>query len=425
MVRSTMHLSAFGEKFKTDSGIFSLMADLDEALNRNPDLLMLGGGNPGHIPEVEKALRTAMQDVLANERSFERAIGIYDSPVGDRNFLSALAPVLSRELGHPVGPENLALTNGSQNAFFYLFNIYGGRDSRGRHRPIVLPIVPEYIGYADSGIEPDLFVAIPPQVEQIDDLFFKYRLDLDALKKIETPGAICLSRPTNPSGNVLSPSELQSLAAWAKDRDVPLIVDCAYGLPFPGLVYEEHHAPFYEPGMILVFSLSKFGMPGTRTGIVLGPEETIQAMGRLNAVLNLACGSMGPAIACELLRKGLLLQLSTDVLRPHYAARRDRILTLIHEQRARGGLEALRLHLPEGAFFFWFECSGFGLSDRDLYDRLKKRGVIVVPGHHYFPGLKTPMPHRDSSLRVSYSQSEERVLAGISILLEELRRAGS
>ena len=399
------------------------MADLDEALNQNPDLLMLGGGNPGHIPEVEQALRSAMQAVLADDRAFERAIGIYDSPVGDRNFLSALAPLLSKELGHPIGPENLALTNGSQNAFFYLFNIYGGRDSRGRHRPVVLPIVPEYIGYADSGIEPDLFVSVAPHVERVDDLFFKYRLDLDALRKIECPGAICLSRPTNPTGNVLSAAELRSLAAWAREQEAPLIVDCAYGLPFPGLIYEESNTPFYEPGMILVFSLSKFGMPGTRTGIVLGPEQTIQAMGRLNAVLNLACGSLGPAIACELLGNGLLMKLSTDVLRPHYAARRDRIVRLIQEQCARGGLEGLRLHLPEGAFFFWFECSGFGLSDRELYRRLKERGVIVVPGHHYFPGLNTAMPHRDSSLRVSYSQSEQAVLAGITIILDELRRA--
>ena len=48
-----MDLSKFGEKFSGQSGIVELMDDLGTALNENPDMLFMGGGNPGRIPEVE------------------------------------------------------------------------------------------------------------------------------------------------------------------------------------------------------------------------------------------------------------------------------------------------------------------------------------------------------------------------------------
>ena len=52
-----MHLSKFGEKFTKDAGILELMDDLGNALSVNKDILMLGGGNPGRIPEVQKIFK--------------------------------------------------------------------------------------------------------------------------------------------------------------------------------------------------------------------------------------------------------------------------------------------------------------------------------------------------------------------------------
>ena len=41
-----MKLSVFGEKFVDKSGIVELMDDLGSALNENPDMIFMGGGNP-------------------------------------------------------------------------------------------------------------------------------------------------------------------------------------------------------------------------------------------------------------------------------------------------------------------------------------------------------------------------------------------
>ena len=48
-----MKLSVFGEKFTRESGIVGLMDDLGTALVDNPDMIMMGGGNPGRLPEAE------------------------------------------------------------------------------------------------------------------------------------------------------------------------------------------------------------------------------------------------------------------------------------------------------------------------------------------------------------------------------------
>jgi valine--pyruvate aminotransferase len=58
-----------------------------------------------------------------------------------------------------------------------------------------------------------------------------------------------------------------------------------------------------------------------------------------------------------------------------------------------------------------------------LYRRLKARGVYVISGHHFFPGLEAEWPHRDECIRINYSQAPESVARGIEILADEVRRA--
>ena len=50
------------------------------------------------------------------------------------------------------------------------------------------------------------------------------------------------------------------------------------------------------------------------------------------------------------------------------------------------------------------------------------RGVLIVPGHYFFPGLDEVWRHRDECLRLNYSQDDAVVEKGIVILADELRR---
>ena len=65
-----------------------------------------------------------------------------------------------------------------------------------------VPLAPEYIGYADSGLCEHFFVSQKPAIELIGEHQFKYHVDFDALEITKEIAAICVSRPTNPTGNV-------------------------------------------------------------------------------------------------------------------------------------------------------------------------------------------------------------------------------
>ena len=92
-----------------------------------------------------------------------------------------MAGLLNREFGWPISWRNVAVTNGGQTAFFFLMNRFAGDFADGNHRRVLLPVVPEYIGYANQGMGENLFDTRRPKIEQIDSHTFKYRVDFENL----------------------------------------------------------------------------------------------------------------------------------------------------------------------------------------------------------------------------------------------------
>jgi len=414
-----MKLSRFGERVSTGSGIGQLMEDLGRAINDRHDLLMLGGGNPAHIPAVEACLREYMLEMLDDGRRFEQVIGNYDPPQGNRAFIEATASLLQRQFGWDVGPENIAITNGSQSAFFILFNIFAGRFSDGTFRKILLPLTPEYIGYADLGLGDDLFVATRPQIEHIDGRIFKYHVDFDAIEVTDDTGAICISRPTNPTANVLSDAELRKLSRLAQDNDIPLIIDSAYGAPFPGIIFTEAE-PFWNENVIVCMSLSKLGLPAARTGIVVANKEVISLISKVNAIVSLAPGGLGAALATRMVSDGRIIELSRQVIRPYYQKKATEALQQVLDLF--DGTD-FYVHKPEGAFFLWLWFKDLPISDQQLYDRLKQQAVVVVPGRHFFPGFRQKWRHKQECIRVSYAQDARVVSRGLRVIAQQVKQA--
>lgn len=116
-----MTFSLFGDKFTRHSGITRLMEDLNDGL-RTPGAIMLGGGNPAHIPAMQDYFQTLLTDMVESGKAAD-ALCNYDGPQGKTALLNALAVLLRETLGWDIEPQNIALTNGSQSAFFYLFNL--------------------------------------------------------------------------------------------------------------------------------------------------------------------------------------------------------------------------------------------------------------------------------------------------------------
>jgi valine--pyruvate aminotransferase len=411
--------SRFGESFAADAGIVQLMDDISQAAASNHNMLMLGGGNPARIPELEQIFRQRMQALLDNDDSFQQLIGEYGSAQGHQGFIEALAKLLNEHLGWSVSAKNIALTNGSQSASFMLFNLFGGRTASGQQRRIALPLTPEYIGYADQGAEPDLFVSSRPRIELLGEQQFKYRVDFDAIELNDTVAALCVSRPTNPTGNVLTDDEIATLKSLARDNSVPLIIDNAYGLPFPGIVFCDA-TPAWDENTIVCMSLSKLGLPGVRTGIVIADEAIVRALTGMNAIMNLSTGGFGPQLVLELVRSGEILKLSRDLIRPFYERKSASALQDLNDRLAG---YPFRAHKPEGAIFLWLWFDGLPITSQQLYERLKNRGVLIIPSQQFFPGLTTSWRHCQECIRVNYAGDESRVHAGLAIIAEEVRKA--
>lgn len=157
-----MTFSLFGDKFTRYTGITCLMNDLNEGL-RTPGAIMLGGGNPAQISEMESYFKQLCQDML-DQGKLSEVLCNYDGPQGKDALLKALANLLCDELGWQISPQNIVLTNGSHSAFFYLFNLFAGRYANGSCRRVLFPLTPEYIGYADVGLEEELFVSAKPNL---------------------------------------------------------------------------------------------------------------------------------------------------------------------------------------------------------------------------------------------------------------------
>ncbi|MDH3468457.1 MAG: valine--pyruvate transaminase, partial [Gammaproteobacteria bacterium] len=330
--------------------------------------------------------------------------------------------LLRSELGWPITPANIALTNGSQTAFFILFNIFAGQYEHGPNKRVLLPLAPEYIGYADIGIDRDLFLASRPGIDHLDEHIFKYRIDTDALAEFdraEDIGAICVSRPTNPTGNVLTDVEIDQLSNLARQRGIPLIIDSAYGTPFPNIIFTAA-TPIWDKGIIVTMSLSKLGLPGLRTGIVIADEDVIHSIAGANAILSLATGSFGPALTEDLIRSGAIMELSRQQIQPFYQNRADDAMQWLAEYM--DGVP-YRVHKPEGAIFLWLWFPELPIDSETLYQRLKQRRVLVIAGHHFFPGLQDDWRHRYECIRVTYSQDPDTVREGIRIIADEVRRA--
>ena len=114
-----------------------------------------------------------------------------------------------------------------------------------------------------------------------------------------------------------------------------------------------------------------------------------------------------------------LLQCCSEIIAPYYRDKSIESVKLVQES-----LEGLpyRIHYPEGAMFLWLWFQDFPADSETLYQRLKNRGVYVISGQHFFPGLDEDWDHRKQCIRVSYAGPFHHVRQGIKIIGEEARK---
>lgn len=325
-----MQLSEIGGHLTARTGIDDLMEDLFKALHSgDPGLCQLNGGSPAVIPEVTELWRRSMTELVRDGR-FDVLVGHYAHPGGDPAFIRALAGFLNDRCGWNLKPENIAITQGGQMACFTLFNMLAGPCAEGGIREILFPLCPDYVGYQSQSLCGGvMFRGIRPGIRMLDEHLFKYVIDFDRLDIRPETAAVCMSRPTNPTGNVVTNEELDRLRALTSRAGVPLMIDNAYGAPLPNICFVPVK-PVWDENMILTMSLSKIGLPGTRTGIVIARPDIIRAVVSMVTTSSLCPNNLGQALVTPYLEDGTLERVCRETLTPFYRSRAEWALSLIH-----------------------------------------------------------------------------------------------
>jgi valine--pyruvate aminotransferase len=412
-------LDNFFVKQTSESGITLLMEDLGQSIGNSDIQAMLGGGNPAIIPGVIKSFEKELTGLMKDREKLIASLGNYDGPQGNTRFIKNLVRYFNQKYNWQLTEKNFAITAGSQSGFFILFNLFSGTNSLGQKKRILFPYSPEYIGYFNLNIEPETLVGLKPKIN-IQNQEFKYNLDFEAIEKSQDIGAICISRPCNPSGNICTDEEVQKLQSIADQRNIPLIIDNAYGEPFPDIQFTTNNL-YFTNNTILGFSLSKLGFPTARVGIIIAKEEYIRAITHANGVLALSGNRLAQEMVAGLFKNDLIDDLVINQIKPFYKQKKDLFLEVFSEVFS--DMPNCLIHKPEGSLFFWlwvkdsqqmFLDLGYaGIFSEFLYQELKKSGIIIVSGHYFFGALKEDWNHKFECLRLNYAREEKEIRLGL------------
>ncbi len=409
-------LTKIGAQMYNLTGVRAIMKDIIETLEaaEGQEYINLSAGNPLILPEVEQLWRDCTAELLANSSEFGEVVCRYGSSQGYGPLISAIATDFNRRYNLNLSDRNILITPGSQTLYFYAANAFGGYNPSGDLKQIVLPLSPDYTGYGGVSLAPEALVAYKPTLD-IDAAAhkFKYRPDFSQLTIAENTGCVIFSRPCNPTGNVLTDEEVQKIASLAAPFNVPVLIDSAYGPPFPALNFTEM-TPVFGENILHCMSLSKAGLPGERIGVAIGDVKWIQVLESFQTNLCIHPSRYGQAIAARAINSGALAEISLQVIRPFYQKKFDVVENTLNQAMPKD--LPWFLHRGEGAIFAWLWLKDLPVTDKEFYQQLKQVAVIVVPGSSFFPGLQENWPHKQQCLRISLTASDEEIAIGMQRL---------
>jgi valine--pyruvate aminotransferase len=417
-------LTRIGTQMSALTGVRAIMKDIIETLreSQGKTFINLSAGNPVILPEVEQLWRDCTMALL-NSPDYGEVVCRYGASQGYGPLVDAIVDDFNGRYGLLLNARQVLITPGSQSLYFLAANAFGGLDTAGTLKRIVLPLSPDYTGYGGVSLDSQALLAYKPKLD-VDEAGhrFKYRPDFSQLQIDETTGCVIFSRPCNPTGNVLTDEEVEKIAALAAPFDVPVLIDSAYGPPFPSLNFTEME-PYIGGNVLHCMSLSKAGLPGERIGVAIGDERIIQVLEAFQTNICIHSGRYGQAIAAQAIRSGALAQISESIIRPFYQ-KKFAILEAALGEFMPQDLPWF-LHRGEGAIFGWVWFRDLPMTDWELYQQLKQAGVIAVPGSTFFPGLREDWPHKHQCLRLSLTATDGEIHEGMKRLAEVVQQVYS
>lgn len=411
-----MKFSQRGNRMTTMSGLRSIMEDVavTQSAGKGERWLNLGVGNPAPIADVAAMWRDLAGQTL--EFDFAAESCRYGPSRGNARLIDVIVDYFAKTYGWSLSPDNVVVGPGSQMLCFIAAALFAGPGADGT-RQLVLPCVPDYAGYLGMSLDNGGAAGIAPRVQPAGAHRFRYLLDHDALRDAGDIGLLLVSSPSNPTGRSLDEDEMRTLVASAEANDAALVVDNAYGQPFPR-VARTQAPPMWHQNIINCFSVSKAGLPGERIGFAVGAPEPISAMVSFIANSALHAPHFPQLILARALETGRLDEMAATVVEPYYAARRRTAEELLREYLPDD--MNWYLHTGEGGMFCWLWIDEPWFDDLEMYARLKDQRVVAVPGRHFFPDPDGVGRHATRCLRLSVTSDEAAVREGIRVVADTL-----
>jgi aspartate/methionine/tyrosine aminotransferase len=339
----------------------SVIRDMTRVANRY-NAINLSQGFPDFDPPDEL--------VAAAKRALEEGYNQYSITWGSPIFRSAIARKQRKWMGIDLDPDaHIVVTCGSTEAMMSAMMTVCNPGDR------VIVFSPFYENYgADtilSNAEPIYIPLHPPE----------FQFDPDELHRAFKRGvkALVLCNPSNPSGKVFTPDELQFIAQLAREFDAFIITDEVY----EHIVYAPNQHTYIAslPGMfeltISCSSLSKtYSITGWRLGYVIASANIISGVRKVHDFLTV--GAAAPLQQAAVVALGFPLSYYQQ-LQADYTRRRDLFLGYLDKA-------GLRYTTPNGAYYVLVDISDFGFSDDTdfCYWLAREIGVAAVPGSSFF-----------------------------------------
>ena len=346
-------------------------------LTEKPDIISFAGGLPA--PEVFpiEAIRAATERVLSD---WGTSALQYTTTEGYRPLRELLVRHMSR-YGVKVGPENVLITSGSQQALDLIGKLLINPGDR------VLTEAPTYLGalQAFNAYQAD-YLSVP-----IDD----DGMDMDALELQLRGGpkfVYALPNFQNPAGVTMSLPRRRRLVERAAALGIPIVEDDPYGQ----LIYEGEHLPSlvkldaemhgcangektFTGNVLYLSTLSKTLAPGLRVAWVVAPEIVISKLVQIKQGADLHSSTFCQYVAYEVARGGFLDRHVREIRRV-YGERRNAMLRALDRYAPPG----VRWTKPGGGLFLWATLPE-GFDTVKLLDEAIAEKVAFVPGAAFYP----------------------------------------
>ncbi|MCA0331693.1 MAG: pyridoxal phosphate-dependent aminotransferase [Actinobacteria bacterium] len=322
----------------------------------------------------------------------------------------AIAAKTLRDSGYEVSASQVLVTNGGKQA---LYNAFAALLDPGDEA--LLP-APYWTTYPES-----IRLAGGVPVEIMTDETTGYRVSLEQLEAALTPRTkvLVFVSPSNPTGAVYSPAEVEAIGRWADSKGLWVVTDEIY----EHLVYGDATfasiptlVPEIADRCVVVNGVAKtYAMTGWRVGWVIGPQDVVKAGTNLqsHATSNVANVSQVAALAAV---SGDLSAVAE--MRAAFDRRRQTITGILD------AIDGVTCPLPEGAFYVYPSVKG--VIGRTIRGRvadssselaaiiLDEAEVAVVPGEAFgTPGY----------LRLSYALGDADLEEGATRIARLLGEA--